>query len=240
MQKIQVWFLSQEAPPEKGMATHSSILPGEAHRQEEPGGLQFTGPQRIRHDWVTNTHTCWVQGPEKQNRWYKFQSRSENLESQWCEFHSESKSEVRRKPINVPGRGRQLSRKVFLFVCLFTKLSLTVLSHGRSPLGSLSIGFPGRFFTAEPPGKPWAKEGEIILSFSAFYFIQAISWLDETHSQRQSALLGLPIQVLILSKALLTHTPRNSISPSIWEFSGIVKLTHKINHYTFLVFYRFV
>ena len=159
MQKIQVWFLSQEAPLEKGMATHSSILPGEAHRQEEPGGLQFTGPQRIRHDWVTNTHTCWVQGPEKQNRWYKFQSRSENLESQWCEFHSESKSEVRRKPINVPGRGRQLSRKVFLFVCLFTKLSLTVLSHGRSPLGSLSIGFPGRFFTAEPPGKPWAEGG---------------------------------------------------------------------------------
>ena len=179
MQKIEVWFLSPEAPLEKGMATHSSILPGEAHRQEEPGGLQSTGPQRIRHDWVTNTHTYWVQGPEKQNKWYKFQSRSENLESQWCEFHSESRSEGRRKPINVPGRGRQLSRKVFF--CLFVySLSWVWLFCPMvcSPLGSLSIGFPGRFFTAEPPGKPWAggRDYSFFLSLLLYSGHQLTGW----------------------------------------------------------------
>ena len=49
MQEIQVRFLGQEDPLEKGMATHSSI----AWRilwTEEPGGLQSTGSQRVRHD----------------------------------------------------------------------------------------------------------------------------------------------------------------------------------------------
>ena len=36
-------------------------------RAEEPGGLQSTGSQRVRHDWVTNTslssfYTCLVRG----------------------------------------------------------------------------------------------------------------------------------------------------------------------------------
>ena len=39
-------------PPEKGMATHSTILPG---KFQEPGGLQSLGSQRVGHDWVTNT-----------------------------------------------------------------------------------------------------------------------------------------------------------------------------------------
>ena len=37
---------------EKEMATHSSILAWEVPRTEEPGGLQSTGWQRVRHDWV--------------------------------------------------------------------------------------------------------------------------------------------------------------------------------------------
>ena len=36
--------------PEKGMATHSSILAWEIPWTEEPGGLQSMGLQRVRHD----------------------------------------------------------------------------------------------------------------------------------------------------------------------------------------------
>ena len=45
----------QEDPLEKGIATHSSILAWEISWREEPGGLESTGLQRIRHDLVTMT-----------------------------------------------------------------------------------------------------------------------------------------------------------------------------------------
>ena len=35
---------------EKGMATHSSVLAWRIPWTEEPGGLQFMGSQRVRHD----------------------------------------------------------------------------------------------------------------------------------------------------------------------------------------------
>ena len=41
------------------MVTHSSILAWRIPWTEEPGGLQSMGPQRIRHNWVTNTFTFW-------------------------------------------------------------------------------------------------------------------------------------------------------------------------------------
>ena len=40
-------------PPEKEMATHSSILAWEVPRIEEPGGVQSMGSQRVRNDLVT-------------------------------------------------------------------------------------------------------------------------------------------------------------------------------------------
>ena len=48
MHKTQVRSLGQEDPLEKGMATHSSILPGEFHRQKSlagysPWGLKESG-----------------------------------------------------------------------------------------------------------------------------------------------------------------------------------------------------
>ena len=55
--EIRVWYLGQEDLLEKGMATHSSILAWRIPWTEEPGGLQSMGLQRVRHDWVTNTHT---------------------------------------------------------------------------------------------------------------------------------------------------------------------------------------
>ena len=45
-----VRFLGQEDPLEKEMATHSSILAWRIPWTEEPGGLQSTGSQRVRHD----------------------------------------------------------------------------------------------------------------------------------------------------------------------------------------------
>ena len=52
------WFLGQEDPLEEGMAIPSSILAWRIPRTEEPGGLQSTGSQRVRHDWAhTGTHT---------------------------------------------------------------------------------------------------------------------------------------------------------------------------------------
>ena len=41
---------------EKGKATHSSILAWRIPWTEEPGKLQSTGLQRVRHDWATSLH----------------------------------------------------------------------------------------------------------------------------------------------------------------------------------------
>ena len=43
-------------PPEKGMATHSSILAWRIPWREKPGRLQTTGLQRVGHTSVTNTY----------------------------------------------------------------------------------------------------------------------------------------------------------------------------------------
>ena len=45
-----VRFLGQEDPLEKEMVTHSSILAWRIPWMEEPGGLQSTGLQGVRHD----------------------------------------------------------------------------------------------------------------------------------------------------------------------------------------------
>ena len=50
--------LGWDDPLEKGMTNHSSILTWRISWTEEPvHGLQSTGPQRVRHDWATNTFT---------------------------------------------------------------------------------------------------------------------------------------------------------------------------------------
>ena len=45
-----VQSLGQEDPLEKEMAPHSSTLAWKIPWTEEPGGLQSTGLQRVRHD----------------------------------------------------------------------------------------------------------------------------------------------------------------------------------------------
>ena len=55
-QETQVRSLGQEDPLEEEMATHSSILAWKILWTEEPCGLQFTGSQRVGHNWA-HTHT---------------------------------------------------------------------------------------------------------------------------------------------------------------------------------------
>ena len=60
VQETQVRSLGWEDPLEKEMATHSSILAWEIPWTEEPGGLQSTGSQRVRHDFTfTFTLHAW-------------------------------------------------------------------------------------------------------------------------------------------------------------------------------------
>ena len=54
-----VQSLGQEDSVEKGIATHSSILPCRIQWTWEPGGLQSMGFQRVRHNWVINTYNLW-------------------------------------------------------------------------------------------------------------------------------------------------------------------------------------
>ena len=51
-----VRFLKGSLPSfcEKAMAPHSSILAWRIPWTEEPGGLQFMGSHRVKHDWVTS------------------------------------------------------------------------------------------------------------------------------------------------------------------------------------------
>ena len=57
-QETWVWFLGQENPLEKEMATHFNILAWEIPWMEEPGRLQSMGSQRIGHDWSDLSHAC--------------------------------------------------------------------------------------------------------------------------------------------------------------------------------------
>ena len=50
MQETQVQSLGQEDPLEEEMESHSSILAWRIPWTEEPGGLQSTWLQRVRHE----------------------------------------------------------------------------------------------------------------------------------------------------------------------------------------------
>ena len=50
MRETRVQSLGREDPLEKAMATHSSILAWRIPWTEEPGRLQSTGSQKVRHD----------------------------------------------------------------------------------------------------------------------------------------------------------------------------------------------
>ena len=53
--EMRVQSLGWEDPPEKEMASHSSILTWKIPRTEEPGLLQSMGSHRVKQDWLTDT-----------------------------------------------------------------------------------------------------------------------------------------------------------------------------------------
>ena len=59
MQETWVWSTGWEDPLEEGMATHSSIWPGESPWAEEPGGLQSIASQGVGHKWALK-HSAWA------------------------------------------------------------------------------------------------------------------------------------------------------------------------------------
>ena len=54
--QTRVQSLGREDPLEKEMATHSSIRAWKVPMTEEPGRLQATGLQRVRHNRATERH----------------------------------------------------------------------------------------------------------------------------------------------------------------------------------------
>ena len=46
---------------EKGMITHSGVLPGESHGQRRLAGYSLWGSQRVEYDWEANTYCSLVQ-----------------------------------------------------------------------------------------------------------------------------------------------------------------------------------
>ena len=60
--ETRVQPLDWEGPLEKEMTSHSSILAWGIPWTGEPGGLQFMGWQRARHDWATHSfiHSSYV------------------------------------------------------------------------------------------------------------------------------------------------------------------------------------
>ena len=55
-QEMRLQSLGQEGPLGEAMAAHCSIRAWEIPGTEEPGGLQSTGSQRVRHDLATDFH----------------------------------------------------------------------------------------------------------------------------------------------------------------------------------------
>ena len=55
MQETRVWFLGQKDAPEKGMASHSSILARKILWTKEPGGPQPRGSHGVKTQ-LSNIH----------------------------------------------------------------------------------------------------------------------------------------------------------------------------------------
>ena len=57
VQETWVWSLGREDLLEKGMVTHSSILAWRGFHRQRSLAVSIPRGCRVRHDWVTNTHT---------------------------------------------------------------------------------------------------------------------------------------------------------------------------------------
>ena len=80
MRETWVQPLGWEDLLEKRMGTHSSILAWRILWTEEPDELQSMGSQRVRHNWMTNTHTRRHTTPSRTNTYKKCPFHHRGLE----------------------------------------------------------------------------------------------------------------------------------------------------------------
>ena len=85
MQETRVQSLGHEDPVEEEVASHTSILAWRIPQIQEPGGLQFMGSQRVRHNWATEQARCKIT--------YKYSSTTSSL---WKQGKTKELSQVRR------------------------------------------------------------------------------------------------------------------------------------------------
>ena len=72
MEETWVQPLGREDPLEEEMVViHSSILAWKIPRSRDPGTLQSTGSQRIRHDWVPNSYYVDLDSPPRKLQWVR-------------------------------------------------------------------------------------------------------------------------------------------------------------------------
>ena len=70
----RVWFLGQEDPLEKGMATHFSMIGWRMPWTEKPGRLLYMGSPRVRQYWATKTSLPSETAAGKPKNTYSFSS----------------------------------------------------------------------------------------------------------------------------------------------------------------------
>ena len=119
MQEAQVWSLGQEDPPEKGMATQSSILAWKIPWAEEAGRLQSMGSLRVRHNWVISTICSLTVG----------NSNGKNLPTVWETWVW---SLDREDPLE---EGMETHSRTFAW-----KIPWTEVPGGLQPMGSQRVG----------------------------------------------------------------------------------------------------
>ena len=117
MRETWVRSLGWEDPLEKEMETHSSILAWRIPRTEEPGGLQSTGSQRVRHNWVTSLHFTSIiySIPETRKKERQRGKRSRNTAVTWRRNRQNKKSSaltlLAKKQTDKKPRGRPTQHK---------------------------------------------------------------------------------------------------------------------------------
>ena len=133
MPEPQVRSVGLEDPLEKEMATHWSILAWRIPWTEEPGGLQYIGLQRVRHNWSNLAHK---HNPSK--TWILERHFSKQM-SQWfllahaalCTHWSINCSvlvKVVDRHFSVPFSGKNLDTR------LFSRSFLELCKLGQGPL----------------------------------------------------------------------------------------------------------
>ena len=109
MQETWIRSLGREDPLEKEMATHSSILAWRISWTEEPGRLQFTGSQRVGHDWATSLSlllSCIAEGNGNPLQCSCLENPMDGG-ARWATVHGVTKSQTRLSDFTWSNKGKE-------------------------------------------------------------------------------------------------------------------------------------